>query len=228
MTPAYANARCGASRFGKATRPAITRARQNLLLLVGRDGIEERVTLRPDILEQGELGLEEVDMTFLVLDQFLEQDLRGVVLDRFAMIARLDVEIAGVVLGREVGLERFLEVLADPQRIERLQVRMPLEEDDSLDQLVGVVHLLDAFLTRLLRDPAVAPVILETVMQPVLADCGQLAPQGAVQVVDDAWIAFHASLLSLVWNDSNPSRFLVNCRGVAEFRISLPEKKIQD
>jgi hypothetical protein len=34
---------------------------------------------------------------------------------------------------------------------------MAAEEDDALDQLVGVVHLLDAFLARFRRDPAESP-----------------------------------------------------------------------
>lgn len=72
--------------------------------------------------------------------------------------------------GREIRLERFLEVLADPQRIQLLQVGMAFQEDDPLDQPIRVVHFLDRSAARLVGDLAEAPVLLQPVMQPILTD----------------------------------------------------------
>jgi hypothetical protein len=44
------------------------------------------------------------------------------------MVARLDVERARLVFGGKVGFQRFLEGLADAQRVELLQVRVAAEE----------------------------------------------------------------------------------------------------
>lgn len=60
------------------------------------------------------------------------------------------MEHARFLLGRKVAFQAFLDVLTDPERIEMLKVRMTLEKDNPVHQLVGVVHLLDAFLARLL------------------------------------------------------------------------------
>jgi hypothetical protein len=74
---------------------------------------------------------------------------------------------------------------------------MAFEEDDPGDQLVGVVHLLDALLAALLGHVAQPPVLLEPVVQPVLADRRQLAPQRAVEILDDLIVALHSHVLRL-------------------------------
>jgi hypothetical protein len=82
----------------------------------------------------------------LVGHQLLEEVLRHVVADLLAIVPRLGIEGAGVVLGGEVAFQRFGRALADAERIEGLQVRVALEEDDPVHELVGMVHLLDALL----------------------------------------------------------------------------------
>ena len=84
-------------------------------------------------------------MAFLILHQLFEQVLRDAVADALAVGRRLAVEIAGFVFRGEVGFEDFLDVLADAQGIEHLQVGKAVKEDDALDEAVGVVHLLDGF-----------------------------------------------------------------------------------
>ena len=92
------------------------------------------IELDADLLDEVELGLEEVDMAFLVLHQLLEQVLGHPVSDAFAIGGRLAVQVAGIVLGRKVRLEDFLDGLADAQRVEHLQVGEAFEEDDALDE----------------------------------------------------------------------------------------------
>ena len=46
------------------------------------------------------------------------------------MVARLDIQRARVVFAGKVRLKRFLDVLADTQRIQLLQVRVAFKEND--------------------------------------------------------------------------------------------------
>ena len=94
---------------------------------------------------------------FLVLHQLLEQIARDVVARAVAMGRRLLVERARRNLGLEIAIEHFLDVLADVQRIEHLHVGKAVEEDDAVDQLVGVLHLLDRFLAPLLGERFQSP-----------------------------------------------------------------------
>jgi hypothetical protein len=80
------------------------------------------------------------------------------------------------------------------QRIEHLQIGKAVEEDDALDQLVGMLHLLDRFLAPLLGQRFQAPVVQQPVVQPVLIDRGELMPQRLVEIFDDLGIALHAAL----------------------------------
>ena len=77
------------------------------------------VILCADRVEQFDLGFEEVDMAFLIRDQILEQVLADVIADLVTVIARLDIQRACVMFAGQVRFQRFLEVLADPQRVLR-------------------------------------------------------------------------------------------------------------
>ena len=154
------------------------------------------IELDADLLDEVDLGLEEVDMAFLVLHQLLEQVLRHPVADALAIGRRLAVEVAGLIFRREVAFEDFLDVLADAQGIENLQVGEAVEEDDALDEAIRVVHLLDGFLAPGLRKFLVAPIVQEPVMQPVLVDRRQLAAQAAIEILDNLGITLHPTLSS--------------------------------
>ena len=90
-----------------------------------------------------------------------------------------------------------------------------VEEDDSLDELVGVLHLLDRFLAPVFGQRLEAPIFQQAIVQPVLVDGGQLVPQAAVEIFDDFGVALHGRVLSRVaggrsprgrpaiWNDCN-------------------------
>ena len=80
-----------------------------------------------------------------------------------------------------VALDQLLEVLADVELAQVLQVRQPAEQEDALDQLVGVLHLLDALFILGLAALEEAPVLQHPRMQEVLVDRGQLALQPLVQ-----------------------------------------------
>ena len=57
--------------------------------------------------------------------------------------------------------------------------------------LVGVVHLLDGFLTLLLGELCVAPVVQKAIMQPILVDGPQFEKQRFVKPLDDLYVALH-------------------------------------
>jgi len=58
-----------------------------------------------------------------------------------------------------------------------LQVRETFEEDDTHDQLVSVLHFFDRFLSPLLGQILVTPIVEQPVVQPILVDRGQFMPQ---------------------------------------------------
>lgn len=118
----------GSSRRA-ASRGASPSSAEPIDLLQAADmalGVERQA----DLADQVELGLEEVDMTLLVLGQILEQPLGDAVIDRIAVLGGFEIECARLVLGGEVALDDLLHVLADPQRVEFLQVREAVEEQD--------------------------------------------------------------------------------------------------
>src|SRR5213595_316055 len=92
------------------------------------------VKLEPDPVDQIKLGFEEIDMMLLVLHQALEQIARDVVPDTVTVGRRFLVEISRAHLGGKIAFHDFLDILADPQGIEHLQVGKPLEEQDAVGE----------------------------------------------------------------------------------------------
>jgi hypothetical protein len=68
----------------------------------------------------------------------------------------------------------------------------PLEEQDALDQPVGVLHLVDRLLLLVLLQLLQAPVAEHAGVQEVLVDRGELVIERLVEVLDDFRVAFHA------------------------------------
>ena len=128
------------------------------------------------------------------LQQLLEQLHRHQVLVLAADLAGARVEVAGVELALEVALQHLLDVLADHQGRDHLQIGKTFEEDDARHQLVGMMHLLDRFLALLLGELGEAPVLEHAVVQPVLVDGAELVLEGLVEDVDDVFLALHAAL----------------------------------
>src|SRR5690606_27307251 len=84
------------------------------------------------------------------------------------------------------------------QLAQRLEVRQPLEEQDAVRQLVGVLHLVDRFLVLVLGEIFEAPVLQHLGVQEVLVDRGELVVERLVEVLDDLGIALHG-WLRLEW-----------------------------
>ena len=78
------------------------------------------VKLEADASDALELGFEEVDVSFFVGHEVLEEIPGGVISSGTAVLRGFLIEGAGFVLGREVALENLLDVLADAELFERL------------------------------------------------------------------------------------------------------------
>ena len=103
----------------------------------------------------------------------------------------LEIERSRFNLVGEVGFDDLLDRLPDAQRIEILHVGEAVEEEDAVDELVGVPHLLDGFLAPLLGEVLEAPIVQQAIVQPVLVDGRQLASQAAVHVFENLGVATH-------------------------------------
>jgi uncharacterized protein (DUF2342 family) len=85
----------------------------------------------------------------------------------------LEVGVAGA-FDAQVALKHFLGVLADVQLAQVLNVRQAFQEQDALDQLVRVLHLVDGFVVLVLAELVQAPIFIHACMQEVLIDRDQL------------------------------------------------------
>jgi hypothetical protein len=76
-----------------------------------------------------------------------------------------------------------------------LEIRQALQEQDALDQLVGVLHLVDGLVILLLAELVEPPVLVHPGVQEILVDGGELVLERLVQKRDDLLVAFHGAAL---------------------------------
>ena len=75
--------------------------------------------------------------------------------------------------------------------------RRALQEQDALDEALGMLHLGDRALLEILAQAGVAPVLGHLGMHHVLVDGGQLAGKQTVQRVDKFLVSLHGSAPSI-------------------------------
>jgi hypothetical protein len=97
--------------------------------------------------------------------------------------------------GLQVAIEHGLHGLPDMKGFQRLHIGRSIEEDDAFDKLVCMLHLFNRFLAPRLGQHFVAPIVEQTVMQPVLVYRGELVSERSIEVFDNFFIAHHALLL---------------------------------
>jgi hypothetical protein len=93
----------------------------------------------------------------------------------------------------EVRGQHLLDVLADLELAQVLQVGQPVEEEDALDQAIGMLHLLDRLVVFDVGDLLQAPLLVHAGMEEILVDRRELARELRVQELDDLPVAFHAA-----------------------------------
>src|ERR1700754_2578572 len=140
-----------------------------------------QVQLFAQLFHQLQLGLEVVDVVFLVGDDLLEEDGARTV---FFGAAHDDAGLETgqyLILDREVGLELLAQRLADTQREEALVVRQAIQQQDAVGDGLGVAHLVERLRAGVLGYLGEAPVLLHFRVQKVLVDRGQLTGQLLVE-----------------------------------------------
>jgi hypothetical protein len=97
----------------------------------------------------------------------------------------------GAHLELEIALQYFAHVFADHQLVQVLEIGQPFEEQDPLDELVRMLHLVDRFFVFVVAHLFQAPIPQHSGVQKILIDCGELVFQHRIQMLDDVLIAFH-------------------------------------
>jgi len=116
------------------------------------------------------------------LSAFVAGDLDGVVVHGHG----LDFEL-------EVAIELLPDVAPDGELHELGHAGRAIQEEDALDERLGVLHFVDRFFLDVIREVAVVPVLAHLGMQEVLVDRGQFFLERLVQQGDDFRVAFHGS-----------------------------------
>ena len=94
----------------------------------------------------------------------------------------------------EIELVLFGHVLAHVDLQVTLHVGDAVEEEDALDEALGVFHLLDGLLAGVFGQPLVAPVPAHHGVDEVLVDRGELRGEDVVENLDDLVVALHRDL----------------------------------
>ncbi|MCY1425252.1 hypothetical protein D9M71_410360 [compost metagenome] len=137
-------------------------------------------------------------MFFFGLEDIFKQFTATEVANFFAMRdSHFEIGMAGF-LDTQVTLKHFLGVLADVQLAQVLDVRQAFKEQDALDQLVRVLHLVDGFVVLVLAELVQAPIFIHARMQEVLIDRDQLIGKDLVEMLDDCNVAFHDGVLPCI------------------------------
>src|SRR5690606_25310757 len=119
---------------------------------------------------------------------------RNVVPDTLALSDRFAEVGMALQLQLQVALKRLFDVFADQQLAQILQVGQPTEEENALDEPVGVLHFIERFLVRMLAEALEAPVVEHARVKKILIDRGQFVFQNGVQMTNDRSAALHLEL----------------------------------
>src|SRR5271155_2678502 len=150
-----------------------------------------RVQLFTELVHQLQLGLQVVNVVFLVGDDAFQQEGAG----RVLLLAAHDdtglEPVQHVVFDRQVGLELLAQRLTDAQREQPLVVRQPVQQQDAVGDRLGVPHLIERFSAGVACQLGEAPVLLHLGVQKVLIDRGELAGQLFVEKAQNIRITLH-------------------------------------
>lgn len=130
-------------------------------------------------------------MFFRIFQYFLQNFARYEILPRFTKSNTLDQGGAPANLEREIGFQTFFDVLADRQFVQVLHIGQGIEEQDALDEQVGMFHLADGFFVCFGPEPGKTPIFIDTPMQEILVDRGQFVGQNRIEDLDDCGVTLH-------------------------------------
>jgi hypothetical protein len=122
----------------------------------------------------------------LVAHHLLEDGRRAVVAELVALLGR-GVELRHRrLLAVEGQPQHLLGLFADADRVELLHVGVTVEQQDPVDQCVGVAHLVDGQVVEDLAQAREAPVVEHPRMQEVGVGDGELEGEGVVEQIHHA------------------------------------------
>src|ERR1700689_4872336 len=150
-----------------------------------------RVQLFTELVHQLQLGLQVVNVVFLVGDDAFQQEGAGRVL---LLTAHDDTglePVQHVVFDRQVGLELLAQRLTDAQREQPLVVRQPVQQQNAVGDRLGVPHLIERFGAGVACQLGEAPVLLHLGVQKELIDRGEFAGELFVRKAKNRGIALH-------------------------------------
>ncbi|MCY1177073.1 hypothetical protein D9M73_173680 [compost metagenome] len=130
-------------------------------------------------------------MFFLGFEDIFEHVTRAEVTCGFAMGDGCFQVDQAFLFDLQVALEHLFGVLADQQLTQVLNVGDAFEEENTLDQFVSVLHFIDGFFVLVLAEFVQPPIFVHACVQEVLVDRDQLVSEDLVEMLDDAYVAFH-------------------------------------
>ena len=143
------------------------------------------------LTDEAKLRFQKVDMLFLAGENIGEEITADKIAHIFTMGDGIPQHRQHFIFQIKVGLEDFFNRFTDAQTPKHLEIGQAIQEQDTLGQLVGMLHLVDRFMAFHFRQLLHAQIIEQPVMQPILIDRGQLVLQCLVQKFDDFCIALH-------------------------------------
>src|SRR4029450_13442457 len=167
--------------------------------LMARDRSVVRVHLRllivldSDFAYQLDLRFEPVDMLFLGFEDSAEQIAAHVVARAFGLRDGGLQHRVRLELQPEVARKSRLDVFADVELVQVLQIRHALEEQDPCDQRVGVLHLVDRSVVLALAEAGKAPMRKHLGVDEILVDRRELVGEDFIELPHDSDIAFHGA-----------------------------------
>src|SRR5438552_2775226 len=167
------------------------------------------------------------DSVGFAFENIAEEIARDEISDSLAMRDRLAQPREAGLFEAQITFEDLAHILADQELVEVLQIGQAVEEQDALDQLVGVLHLVERGVVLAVAELCDAPMAQHPRMQKILIDRGQLVLEHRIQMLDDGLVAPHCrppqgSGRSLNWKANARGRKAINPRRPSFLLIQPP------
>ncbi len=127
-----------------------------------------------DLADLVDLGFQPIHVLLFILQQTFEEFARGIVAFVARNLNEAVVHRDSADLQFEIALQLLLDVRSNVELHQLRQVGRPIQEQDPLDNRLGVLHFIDGLLLDEGAKPVVVPVLAHLGVQEVLVDRRQL------------------------------------------------------
>src|SRR5262252_5131447 len=142
------------------------------------------------------LRLKPVDVMLFVLEDALEELPRSIVPRLNTQLDTRPEHSQRAHLERQVVVDLLPHCAAYEDRVVVGEIGDTFEKENTLDQCISVLHLLDRFLIIHLLQDRITPVLAHSGMNKILIAASKFFPQKLVEQVNDTRVSLHTSLLS--------------------------------